>query len=191
MKKLAVLILVLILVFAAMGAMAECEHSNKSVFNYSFDWEKTIQTCTEIVGNNVNHTLTHTGPCIVTYYCPDCGHYEDVNDPSYSVTQEGRHIYDSDGVCINCGHKNDCTHPHVKEVIYVYTDGDEQYESISDYSHRKTGNGYKYTECEDCYQVLTEYTYINEKISIQIITILKNLIFPLIFYLHLNLIKQI
>ena len=180
MKKLAVLILVLILAFAAMGAMAECEHqwedgvctvcgqvcahNDKYVYTYSFDWgdESIKTTYVEIEGDNTNHTETTTGPCVVTYYCPVCCKYEDVNDPSYSATEERRHSYDSDGVCYNCGHKNDCTHPHVKEVIYVYTDGDEQYESISDYSHRKTGNGYKYTECEDCYQALTEYTYIND-----------------------------
>ena len=181
MKKLAVLILVLILAFAAVGAMAEecahqwengtctncgqvCEHDDKIVSYYNFDWsdESTKTTYAEIAGDDVNHTETTTGPCTVTYYCQVCGQYVEVSYPSYTATQESRHSYDGEGVCSSCGHKNNCTHERQKEVIYVDSDEEVQYESISDYFHEKKGNGYKYTECEDCYQALSEYVNITD-----------------------------
>ena len=87
-----------------------------------------------------------TGYAYTWYCCDTCNEWwEDEPDSKLSSTAE-EHRYE-EGVCINCKHKNPCTHPCV-ESGNSYASA--EYTPIDAYKHEVSGYAYTWYCCDTC-----------------------------------------
>lgn len=131
------------------GVCEDCGHSNacqhENAYSYTEnEWENAVFE--EIDGNNSEHQVT--APAREVTNCADC--WARLSEESIGpVTELYSHSYNDEGVCVECGHVNNCTHQHTD---YYYGSGEETYEEIEgdDRYHNSIAEREKVTYCEDC-----------------------------------------
>ena len=96
--------------------------------------------------DNLYHKITGAGFRAV--FCEVCGQqmeWEELGE----MTKEDYHYY-VDGVCVNCGHVNDCQHKNTSDSVIWDDVSKLRYSVSNDNQHRITGPGTVYTYCPDC-----------------------------------------
>lgn len=86
------------------------------------------------------------GYAYTLYYCPDCDEFWEGarEDEKTEVTQD--HFF-VDGVCVQCGYKNTCSHANVESWTEY---ADVTYVPVDARKHMLTGYAYTYHYCHDC-----------------------------------------
>ena len=129
MKKLTVLILVLILAFAAMGAMAEdCAHDGEKYF------VKGDYLSSEYVSIDDSQ---HGYRSVFNYveYCQKCGLPTGESRTGYDEEEEPllySHDYDGNGFCSTCEHECLHTSDYVTQYTFDWYESDNYYEIEGD-----------------------------------------------------------
>lgn len=136
MKKLTALFLSLLLVLCscAYAEVDECEHLD-------FYTETDYSRAEYAVIDEYIHLLT--GEAVDTRICMDCD--EQIPGEAYELNNEEYHLYETDGVCDQCGYV--CTHP--AQSVYEET-RDIAYAPKDDTFHEMTCALYEVTACRVC-----------------------------------------
>ena len=128
-----------------------CSHPSRTRYNRT---HITDESCTSI--NDVSHKAVQQ--CYDDVVCGICFRSLSAGEP-YEKTVTEEHRYNN-GVCEDCGHVNECSHPEDQIITKRYVD---TYMStpINEYYHRNTGDLIETRTCNACGEELSE-TFIEE-----------------------------
>ena len=119
-----------------------CKHEN-TYLDEDVDWDNPKYE--EVEGDNRYHKLIY--PRYEVEVCDDCE--EEISRKAIDpLVEEDNHNY-VDGVCVDCGHKNTCTHDEM-DTYTDWEDEDVKYTPKDNKDHHVTGTGEEVTVCMLC-----------------------------------------
>ena len=115
--------------------------------------------------NGTNSTHTAVLQQMRVTRCSLCGKIMDEEVLSTGASYKWRHNWDADGVCMDCGRVNTCTHDGHPEYEY-YSFGDGTYIDVgSNRVHQYAYDMYRRLICSLCYAALGEQEYDGQRIT--------------------------
>ena len=139
------------------GVCETCGYENTCTHNHTYKWFYFDDQADLKYTAIDNHYHSATGSGYEYTDCSDCGSRvseEYIED--HTETQS--HIYNEEGVCEACSHKNACIHNHTYTGFNFDYQAGLKYEAIDNdnHYHSVTGSGYEFTDCFDCGSRLNE-----------------------------------
>lgn len=125
----------------ACGYKTECTHQNVETESH-----RSITGVEQ--ADDTNHKLTYITVSVMR--CQDCGKQMSDYQQGEPETALEAHIFGQDGVCVQCGAKNTCTHSNVEKDGEEWAD--EKIEYYDEKCHKHSWHRYDHYVCATCGQ---------------------------------------
>lgn len=142
------------------GECMMCGHKNPCLHPH-MEGPKTEWNNEDVVYEAMNdreHSVKGTG--ILYTYCPDCEERRIIDD-YVEIDEVERHLYNEEGMCEYCKHKNECQHSSLEDLEPYWNPWDDNIEktSMNSVYHRYFGTCPLAGWCPDCNtMVITDQT---------------------------------